>query len=157
MTPATKALDRAGVSYQVVSYTHDPAADSYGGEAAEALGLDTSTVFKTLVASVDSGALIVAVVPVDHQLDLKALARAVGAKKASMADPADAQRSSGYVVGGISPVGQRKQLTTVIDDTSSQLDTMYVSAGKRGVEIALAPDDLVATLSAIVAPIRAQR
>lgn len=155
MTPATKALDEAGVSYEVVSYVHDPTAESYGGEAAEALGLDPGAVFKTLVASTESAELIVAVVPVDHKLDLKALARAVGAKKAAMADPSDAQRSSGYVVGGISPVGQRKQLTTVIDDTCIVLDTMYVSAGKRGVEIALAPDALIATLSAIVAEIRA--
>ena len=155
MTPATKALDLAGIAYDVVSYPHDPSADSYGGEAADALGLDQALVFKTLVANVDSRSLVVAVVPVGYRLDLKALARSSGAKKATMANPSDAERSSGYVVGGISPLGQRKQLPTVIDDSCTEFDKIYVSAGKRGVEIAMAPADLVDALSATVARIRA--
>ncbi len=155
MTPATKALDLAGIAYDVVSYPHDPSADSYGGEAADALGLDQALVFKTLVANVDSRSLVVAVVPVGYRLDLKALARSSGAKKATMANPSDAERSSGYVVGGISPLGQRKQLPTVIDESCNEIDKIYVSAGKRGVEIAIAPVDLIEALSATVARIRA--
>lgn len=155
MTPATKALDTAGIAYEVVSYDHDPATDSYGGEAAEALDIDSTWVFKTLVAKIDLGSLVVAIVPVDHKLNLKALARAAGAKKATMADPEEAQRSSGYVVGGISPIGQRKQLATVVDDSAQRLETMYVSAGKRGVEIVLSPTDLISLLNATVAEIRA--
>ena len=151
-TPATVALDRAGIGYTVHTYQHDPAAASYGLEAAEALGLDPATVFKTLLAAVD-GVLVVAVVPVTGQLDLKALATAVGGKRATMAEPAVAERSTGYVVGGISPLGQRRRLRTVIDDSARDLTTMYVSGGRRGADIGLAPTDLAAVLDATFAAI----
>ncbi len=151
MTPATKELDRLGVTYRTVSYTHDPGAASYGTEAAEALGLDPDSVFKTLLADVD-GTLVVACVPVTGMLDLKALARAVGGKKAVMADPSLAERTTGYVVGGISPLGQRKRLATFIDELVDALDEVHVSGGRRGLEIALAPRDLVASLDATLFP-----
>ena len=151
-TPATIAVAKSGVSYTVHEYAHDPASTSYGLEAAEALGIDPDRVHKTLIASV-GGALVVAVVPVTAQLDLKALAAAVGAKKAEMADPAAAERSTGYVVGGISPLGQRKRLTTVVDIGAAAHATVFVSAGRRGLEIELAPADLVAQTGATTAAI----
>ncbi len=154
MTPAVVVLRQRKVPHRIVSYDHDPARSSYGTEAAEALGLDPAVVFKTLMADVD-GTLVVAVVPVTGSLDLKALARAAGGKKASMADPAAAERSSGFVLGGISPLGQRKRLATFVDDSAMTLGEIYVSAGRRGVEIALAPDDLVDALGATVAPLAA--
>lgn len=152
MTPATKQLDALGVSYRTVSYEHDPDASSYGTEAAEALSLDPDAVFKTLLAEVDES-LVVACVPVSSMLDLKALARAAGGKKAVLADPAAAEKTTGYVVGGISPLGQRKQLPTFIDELCEALDEIHVSGGRRGLEIALAPADLVSTLAATLAPI----
>ncbi len=152
VTPAIKLLESRKIAHRTMSYDHDPAAASYGTEAAEALGIDASIVFKTLLASVDSN-LVVAVVPVTGMLDLKALARVAKAKKASMADPAVAERSTGYVVGGISPLGQRKQLATFIDESALALTEMYVSGGRRGLEIVLAPTDLVAVLNATTAPI----
>lgn len=152
MTPATKQLDALGVSYRTVSYDHDPDASSYGTEAAEVLGLDADAVFKTLLASVD-GALVVACVPVSCMLDLKGLARAASGKKAVMADPAVAEKTTGYVVGGISPLGQRKRLPTYVDELCEALDEMHVSGGRRGLEIALAPADLISALGATVAPI----
>ncbi|MEZ5115614.1 MAG: Cys-tRNA(Pro) deacylase [Candidatus Nanopelagicales bacterium] len=151
-TPATVALTRAGVRYALRAYEHDPAATSYGLEAAHALGVDPARVFKTLVASVD-GRLTVAVVPVSGQLDLKALAAAVGAKRAVMADVPDAERATGYVVGGISPLGQRTTLPTVVDVTALEFETVLVSAGRRGLDVELAPADLVALTSARTAPI----
>ncbi len=151
-TPATVALERAGVSFSQHAYSHDPAASSYGLEAAQQLGLDPAAVFKTLVAEVD-GQLVVAIVPVAGQLDLKALASAVGGKRARMADPSVAERSTGYVVGGISPLGQRKRLPTVVDDSARSLETVYVSGGKRGLDLGLSPVDLVAQLDAIVAQV----
>jgi Cys-tRNA(Pro)/Cys-tRNA(Cys) deacylase len=151
-TPATVALTRAGVRFTTHSYEHDPAADSYGREAAAALGLPAGQVFKTLLAQVD-GELTVAVVPVIGRLDLKALAAATGGKRAAMADPATAQRATGYVVGGISPLGQRRRLPTVLDASAATYPTVYVSGGRRGLDVGLAPDDLVrltgATLAAI--------
>jgi Cys-tRNA(Pro)/Cys-tRNA(Cys) deacylase len=153
MTPAVLAARRAGVSCQVLEYRHDPAARSFGLEAARALGVDASMVFKTLVASLASGELAVAVIPVVARLDLKALASATGAKKAVMADRQAAERATGYVIGGISPLGQRRRLTTVIDESALTHEQVYVSGGRRGLEIALAPRDLVkltnATLNAI--------
>jgi Cys-tRNA(Pro)/Cys-tRNA(Cys) deacylase len=146
------ALDRAGVAFTRHAYEHDPAASSYGLEAAEALGLDPVAVFKTLLADVD-GSLVVGIVPVTGQLDLKALAAAVGGKRASMADPAAAERTTGYVVGGISPIGQKKRLPTVLDASALDLATVYVSGGKRGLDLGLDPHDLVALLEAVVAPI----
>ena len=151
-TPATVALTAAGVAYTVHSYDHDPAHPSYGEEAAQAMGVSPDRVFKTLVADVD-GALTVAVVPVAGQLDLKALAAAVGGKRAAMADPALAERTTGYVRGGISPLGQRTRLRTVVDAAALDHPSVLVSAGRRGLDVALAPADLVALTGAVVAPV----
>ncbi len=148
MTPAIKLLEKAKVAHRVIPYHHDPAADSYGLEAAEALGVSPDQVFKTLVAAIDGQRHVVAVVPVSTRLDLKAIAAAAKGKKAAMADPADAERITGYVVGGISPLGQRKRLATFVDSSARALDLMYISGGRRGLEIELAPNDLVATLGA---------
>jgi Cys-tRNA(Pro)/Cys-tRNA(Cys) deacylase len=151
-TPATVALTKAGVTFTVHAFEHDAKSTSYGLEAAQALGVDPARVFKTLVADVD-GQLVVAVVPVTGQLDLKALAAAVGGKRAAMADVAFAERVTGYVVGGISPIGQKKRLTTIVDVTLMDFDTVFVSAGRRGADLELAPQDLVAVTGAEVAPI----
>ncbi|MGI5399640.1 Cys-tRNA(Pro) deacylase [Streptomyces sp. CA-135486] len=151
-TPATVALTTAGTAFTVHAYDHDPASPSYGEEAAVALGVCPDRVFKTLVADVD-GELTVAVVPVAGQLDLKALAAAVGAKRATMADPVAAERTTGYVRGGISPLGQRKRLRTVLDASASGHPTICVSAGRRGLEVELAPADLAALTGAVLAPI----
>lgn len=151
-TPATVAAARAGVPFTVHSYAHDPGTASYGEEAARALGTDPARVLKTLVAGVD-GALVVAVVPVAGSLALKALAAAVGGKRAAMADPAVAERTTGYVRGGISPLGQRKRLPTVVDGSALGHPSVFVSAGRRGLEIELAPADLVALTGAVTAPI----
>ncbi|MER5893984.1 Cys-tRNA(Pro) deacylase [Streptomyces sp. NPDC001876] len=151
-TPATVALTAAGTAFTVRSYDHDPASPSYGEEAAEALGVPPDRVFKTLVADVD-GELVVAVVPVAGSLDLKALASAVGGKRAAMADPAAAERTTGYVRGGISPLGQRKRLRTVIDASARTHATICVSAGRRGLEVELSGDDLAVLTNAVLAPI----
>ncbi|MFE6895146.1 Cys-tRNA(Pro) deacylase [Streptomyces sp. NPDC057694] len=151
-TPATVALTAAGTAFTVHSYEHDPAHPSYGEEAAEAMGVSPDRVFKTLVADVD-GRLTVAVVPVAGQLDLKALAAAVGGKRATMADPALAERTTGYVRGGISPLGQRKKLPTVIDASAAEHATICVSAGRRGLEVELAAADLAALTGAVLAPV----
>jgi Cys-tRNA(Pro)/Cys-tRNA(Cys) deacylase len=151
-TPAIAVLVQAGTRHRTHRYDHDPARGSYGREAAEAMGVDPERVFKTLVATV-GGRLVVAVVPVAATLDLKALAAALGAKRADMADPGEAERSSGYVLGAISPLGQRRRLTTVVDDSVQQWDTMFCSGGQRGLEIELAPADLVRLSGARVAPI----
>ncbi|MGX1473904.1 UNVERIFIED_CONTAM: Cys-tRNA(Pro)/Cys-tRNA(Cys) deacylase [Streptomyces canus] len=151
-TPATVALTAAGVPFTVHAYDHDPSHPSYGEEAAEAMGVSPDRVFKTLVADVD-GALTVAVVPVAGSLDLKALATAAGGKRAAMADPALAERTTGYVRGGISPLGQRKKLPTVLDASASTHDTICVSAGRRGLEVELAPTDLAHLTKAVLAPI----
>lgn len=156
-TPALAALARARVSHTVHPYHHDPGATAFGDEAVAALGLDPARVFKTLIAAVDGPdgrpALVVGVVPVAGHLDLKALASAVGGKKAAMAQVADAERSSGYVVGGISPLGQRKALRTVVDVTAQRFATIYVSAGRRGLQVELAPADLTRLTHATFAPI----
>lgn len=153
MTPAVTALDRLGLPYRVLEYEHDPRADAFGAEAAEALDLDPHAVFKTLVAQLDGAELAVALVPVTTTLDLKALARAAGSKRAAMAEPADAQRATGYVVGGISPLGQKKRLRSFIDDTVTLVDECFVSGGRRGLELALVPDDLIEAMAAVVAPL----
>ena len=153
MTPAVEAARRAGVDFAVREYEHDPAAESYGLEAAAALGVEPERVFKTLVALVDGAKVVVGVVPVVQSLDLKALAAAVGGKKAAMAPAADAERATGYVVGGISPLGQKKRLPLVLDASAEAHRTMLVSAGRRGLEIELAPADLVALTGAAVAAI----
>ena len=151
-TPATVALTVAGVSFTQHSYEHDPGAGSFGLEAADVLGLPPEQVFKTLL--VDSGAgLAVAVVPVSGRLDLKAMAAALGVKRVTMADPAAAQRSSGYVVGGISPVGQKRTLPTVVDESAELFDVVYVSGGRRGLDLGLSPADLVRVTGAVVADI----
>ena len=139
MTPAIDLLKKAKAEHRVHSYQHDPKAPSYGLEAAEKLGLDPARVFKTLLAATEKGELLVAVVPVAGTLDLKALAHAAGVKKADMADPQLAQRSIGYLVGGISPLGQKKRLRTVIDQSANDWPSLFVSAGRRGLEVELAP------------------
>ncbi|MFJ4353642.1 MULTISPECIES: Cys-tRNA(Pro) deacylase [unclassified Pseudomonas] len=138
MTPALDLLKKARAEHRVHSYEHDPKSASYGLEAAEKLGLDPQQVFKTLLASSEKGELLVAVVPVVGTLDLKALAHAAGVKKCEMADPAAAQRATGYLVGGISPLGQKKRLRTFIDDSAHNFATIHVSAGRRGLEVELA-------------------
>jgi Cys-tRNA(Pro)/Cys-tRNA(Cys) deacylase len=149
-TPATVALTSAGIDFTLHEYDHDPRAESFGTEAAQALGLAPERVFKTLLADVD-GRLTVAVVPVSGQLDLKALARAVGGSKARMADKDAAERATGYVVGGISPVGQRRPHPTVVDESALTHPTVYVSAGRRGLDLELAPADLVRVTEATTA------
>ena len=151
-TTATAALERAGIPFTVHEYPHDPRAESYGLEASEALGVSPDRVFKTLLAEVD-GALVTAVVPVEGQLDLKALAAACGSKKAAMAQVAAAERATGYVAGGISPVGQRKRLPVVVDASALGFETVFCSAGRRGLEIELAPADLVRATGATVASV----
>lgn len=151
-TPATVALTAAGVDFTVHAYEHDPSHPSYGEEAAEAMGVSPERVFKTLVADVD-GALVVAVVPVAGSLDLKALATAVGGKRAAMADPTLAERTTGYVRGGISPLGQRKKLRTVLDASADGHTTICVSAGRRGLEVEVSPADLQKLTEAVSAPI----
>lgn len=159
MTPAIRAAERAGVVHRVLSYEHDPAAPAYGPEAASALGLAPAAVFKTLVVALEGaatrvgGGLAVALVPVDRQLDLKAAARALGARRAALADVAVAERTTGYVVGGISPLGQRRLLPTVVDSSALSLAEIFVSAGRRGLEIGLVPADLIRLSRAVTAEI----
>jgi Cys-tRNA(Pro)/Cys-tRNA(Cys) deacylase len=151
-TPATTALTRAGVPFELHPYQHDPGTASYGLEAAQALSVPPGHVFKTLLVETD-GRLAVGIVPVDRQLDLKAVAAALGWKKAAMADPAAAERSTGYVVGGISPIGQKRRLPTVLDASALDLERVYVSGGRRGLDLSLAPADLVRATDAKVAGI----
>ena len=139
MTPALDLLKKVRAEHRVHSYEHDPKAASYGLEAAEKLGLEPAQVFKTLLASSEKGELLVAVVPVVGSLDLKALAHAAGVKKVEMADPAAAQRAAGYLLGVISLLGQKKRLRTFIDKSAEGFSTIYVSAGRRGLEVELAP------------------
>ncbi len=154
MTPGILAARKAKVSYTVHEYQHDPAAESYGTEAAEKMGVDPDRVFKTLVVNIDGKALAVAVLPVTHLLSLKLIARAAGAKKAAMADKLDVQRSTGYVLGGVSPLGQKKRLPTYIDASAQQFDTVFVSAGKRGLEIELPPADLAGLTNGQFVPLQ---
>jgi len=142
MTPALNLLKKAGAAHRVLSYEHDPKAASYGLEAAEKLDLEPVRVFKTLLAVSEKGELLVAVVPVVGSLDLKALAHAAGVKKADMAPVDAAQRATGYLVGGISPLGQKKRLRTFVDGTARQFPTIYVSAGRRGLEVELSAEAL---------------
>lgn len=155
MTPAINAAKKAKISYQTHEYQHDPAAASYGHEAAELLGIEETRVFKTLLVELngDNRKLAVAVVPVSGQLDLKAMASALKAKKVAMANPQDAERATGYVVGGISPLGQKKRLPLVLDASASAFDSIFVSAGRRGLEIELAADDLLKLSLGLYAPI----
>ncbi|MEP6599834.1 MAG: Cys-tRNA(Pro) deacylase [Actinomycetota bacterium] len=149
-TPATALLTRAGVEHTLHPYPHNPRSPGYGDEAATALGVDPTRIFKTLIAAVD-GQLICAVVPVASSLDLKALAAVVGGKRATMAEPLAAQRSTGYVLGGISPLGQKATLTTVIDSSVREFGTVFVSAGRRGLQVELAPEELMRLTSAQLA------
>jgi Cys-tRNA(Pro)/Cys-tRNA(Cys) deacylase len=154
VTPAVRALEAAGVAFTVHQFEHDGGSRDFGRTAAEALGLDADQVFKTLVVVAD-GDLAVAIVPVSCQLSLKATASALGAKRVELSDPAVAERTTGYVVGGISPFGQRKRLVTVIDETAQLYDTIYVSGGRRGLDLGVAPADLVAITGAVVRAITA--
>ncbi len=151
-TPAIAALQKAGVTFALHPYAHDPRTTAFGDEVVAALGVDSARVFKTLVAAVD-GTLTVGLVAVSAQLDLKALAAAVGGKRAVMAAVAEAERSSGYVAGGISPLGQRKLLRTVLDTGSDAFPTVFVSAGRRGLQVELAPADLARLTRAVRAAI----
>ncbi|VFA92278.1 Cys-tRNA(Pro) deacylase [Nocardia farcinica] len=158
-TPAIRTLTKAGVAHRVHSYKHDPRAESFGTEAVDALaadlGVEPEQIFKTLVLELSTGTLAVAVLPVPQTLSLKAAAAALGAPKASMADRAKAERSTGYVLGGISPLGQRKALPTVIDESALRWDRVLCSAGRRGLEIELAPAELVRLTEAVTAPVTA--
>jgi Cys-tRNA(Pro)/Cys-tRNA(Cys) deacylase len=151
-TPATVALEAAGIPFVAHTYAHDAANRNFGLEAASELGLDAEQVFKTLMVDVD-GRLVVAIVPVSGKLDLGSLAAAVLGKRAAMADPAVAQRKTGYVVGGISPVGQKTRLPTVLDETAELFDTIFVSGGRRGFDIELSPADLVRVTGCVIAAI----
>lgn len=148
MTPAILLAKQQALDYQIYEYTHDPKAASYGLEAADKLGVAVEVVFKTLVVATDQGSLAVAILPVHTSLNLKKMAKALACKKVQMADPKQVARSTGYVLGGVSPLGQKKLLTTVIDATAQQQDRIYVSAGKRGLEIALPPQQLATSLQA---------
>ena len=154
-TPATAALAAAGVPFVLHPYSHDPSAASYGLEAAEVLGVDPQRVFKTLMVEVE-GKLAVGIVPVSGNLDLKSVAAALGSKKAAMADPKAAERRTGYVLGGISPLGQRQPSPTVLDESALSFDTILVSGGRRGLDIEIAPGDLVRLTKAVTAPIGAK-
>ena len=149
MTPAINIAKKNKISYKIREYEHDPASESYGLEAAEKLGLSEERVFKTLVVNIDNKELAVAVVSVSSMLSLKLMAKAAGAKKAEMANKADVQRSTGYVLGGVSPLGQKKKLKTFIDGSAQAFETILVSAGRRGLEIELSPVDLKMAMSAL--------
>jgi Cys-tRNA(Pro)/Cys-tRNA(Cys) deacylase len=151
-TPATALLARQKIAHTLHPYPHDPRVDSYGEEAAAALGVDAPRLFKTLIASID-GRLVCAVVPVSGRLDLKALAAATGGKRAVMADAAAAQRATGYVLGGISPLGHRTRLPVVVDDSAEGFRSVFISAGRRGLQVELAPGDLVRLTAATTAAI----
>jgi Cys-tRNA(Pro)/Cys-tRNA(Cys) deacylase len=153
-TPATALLTKSKIAFTLHPYDHDPRAQAYGVEAAQSLGVDPARIFKTLIASVD-GKLACAVVPVAARLDLKAFAAALGGKRAELAEPAAAARATGYVVGGISPIAQKARLRVVVDASAGGFETVYVSAGKRGLQVQLAPADLVRAAGAVLAPIAA--
>lgn len=142
MTPGINAARKANIPHTIHEYDHDPASESYGTEAAEKTGVDPARVFKTLVVAIDGKDLVVGIVPVTGLLSMKLIARAAGGKKAAMADKALVERATGYVLGGVSPLGQKKRLKTFIDDSALNFDTIFVSAGRRGLEIELAPRDL---------------
>lgn len=153
MTPAITLLTKRKITHQVLKYTHEPDAPSYGLEAIEKLGLEAGTVFKTLIVELDSKELVVGLVPVNNKLNIKAIAKAAGAKKATMASPERVERSSGYILGGVSPLGQKKTLRTFIDESAASLPAMHVSAGRRGLEIQITPTDLQQLTRAQFAPL----
>jgi Cys-tRNA(Pro)/Cys-tRNA(Cys) deacylase len=154
MTPAVDAAKKAGIQFKIHEYLHDSAASSYGEEAANLLKISPHQAFKTLVIADNDNKLAVAIVPVSHQLDLKSVAKVLRAKKVTMANPAEAEKATGYILGGISPLGQKKRLPIVIDKSANDFESIYVSAGRRGLEIELAPLDLIKLCSAISADIR---
>jgi Cys-tRNA(Pro)/Cys-tRNA(Cys) deacylase len=142
MTPGINAAKKNNVAYTVHEYSHDETSESYGLEAAEKMEVPEERVFKTLVVSLDNKELVVGVIPVSSMLSMKLMAKAAGAKKAAMADKSAVERSTGYVLGGVSPLGQKRRLKTIIDSSAKNYSTVYVSAGRRGLEIELSPDDL---------------
>jgi Cys-tRNA(Pro)/Cys-tRNA(Cys) deacylase len=154
ITPAIRAMEQAGVAFQILEYEYDPSADEIGLYAAQALGRHPSTVFKTLVVALNSGELICAIIPTDAHLNLKAIALAAGAKKAELSDSTKAERTTGYVVGGISPLGQKKYLRTFIDASAPLLDEIVVNGGRCGLQIVLRPADLILATSAVAASLR---
>ena len=153
MTPGINTAKKNNISHKVHEYSHDESSESYGLEAAEKMGVPEERVFKTLVVILDNKELAVGVIPVSSMLSMKAIARAFGAKKAAMADKSEVERSTGYVLGGVSPLGQRKRLKTVIDSSAKNHSTVYVSAGRRGLEIELSPDDLTKLTNGALAEI----
>ena len=153
MTPGINAAKKNKVSHRIHEYSHDESSESYGLEAAEKMGVPEERVFKTLVVSIDSKELVVGVIPVSSMLSMKLIAKAAGAKKAAMAHRSDVERSTGYVLGGVSPLGQKKRLKTIIDSSAKNYSTIYVSAGRRGLEIELSPDDLTKLTSGALAEI----
>lgn len=153
MTPGIIAAKKNKLSHRIHEYSHDESSESYGLEAAEKIGVSEGRVFKTLVVCLDSKELVVGVIPVSSMLSMKLIAKVAGAKKAAMADKSDVERSTGYVLGGVSPLGQKKRLRTIIDSSAKNHSTIYVSAGRRGLEIELSPDDLSKLTSGTVAEI----
>jgi len=154
MTPAINLLRKRKIDHSIHEYLHDASSESFGLEAADKLGINPQRVFKTLVVNLDKGQMAVGIVPVSSMLNMKRMAKACGAKKATMASPVEVERATGYVLGGVSPVGQKKRLKTIIDDSATDFDTVFVSAGKRGMDIELKPGDLSRLLSASYAEIR---
>lgn len=154
MTPAIKILKTCRIQFQAHEYEHDGSADSYGMEAAEKLGIDPDRIFKTLVVETENKVMVVGIVPVSHQLDTKAMAKAFGAKKVKMADGKMVEKVTGYVLGGVSPIGQKKKLATIIDDMAKNFETIFVSAGRRGLQIELTTEDLRRLTNATLATIR---
>jgi len=153
MTPGINVVKKSGISHRVHEYVHEASSESYGLEAAEKMGVPCAQVFKTLVVSLDNKALAVGIIPVAAMLNMKLMAKAAGAKKAALASPLDVERSTGYVLGGVSPLGQKKRLTSIIDESARAFATIYVSAGRRGLEIELNPLDLNALLGGVMAEI----
>jgi Cys-tRNA(Pro)/Cys-tRNA(Cys) deacylase len=153
MTPAINVAKKNKILHRLHEYSHDESSESYGLEAAEKMGVPVEKVFKTLVVSLDNGELVVGVIPVSSMLSMKLIAKAAGAKKAVMAEKSDVERSTGYVLGGVSPLGQKKRLKTIIDSSARNYATVYVSAGRRGLEIELSPDDLAMLTSGEIAEI----
>lgn len=154
MTPGINAARKARISHTIHEYEHDPASKSYGTEAADKTGADPRRVFKTLVVEIDGKELAVGVIPVSAMLSMKLIARAAGGKKATLAEPQAVQRSTGYVLGGVSPLGQKKRLKTYLDSSAQAFDTVYVSAGRRGLEIELSPQDLLRLTGARLVPLQ---
>lgn len=148
MTPAVKLLEKLKIPYQLHQYHHDDTATSYGLEAAEKLAVSAEMIFKTLVVETENKTLAVAIVPVEKQLNLKSIAKSLPCKKVAMADPKRVQTTTGYVLGGVSPFGQKKRLSTILDTSAKQFDNIFVSGGKRGLEIEISPKDLVKVLNA---------